>query len=544
MRDDKKTKRQLITELEQLRRTVSQPLPRSAPEPGSETGHQQLSQILEGTSVPTFVIDHQHLVTHWNRACANLTGIPPEEVIGTSRQWAAFYSEERPVMADLVIEEALPAEISRYYGNNYRRSTVIDGAHEAEDFFPDIGKSGRWLFFTAAPLKNDHGTITGAIETLQDITERKQAEHALKDARDRAQKYLDVAGVMILVLDITQRVTLINRRGRQILGYTEKEIIGENWFEKCIPRRNRRRAKTFFNRLMTGEPERGEYFESLVITRHGEERVIAWHNTVLTDESGKITGVLRSGEDLTERRLAEEKAREAEALREVDRLRTELLANVSHELKTPLTIIKASSSMLRKCDDMLEKEEKSQHLETIERSAASLSELVENLLDMSRLESGILKMEETPVDMMLLMQEARSDAGVRAPEHTLIWDLPDALPVLTGDRRRIRQVLDNLIDNATKYSEPGTEVEVSACHIGNTIRVSVADQGVGIPAEDLERVFERMYRVEHESKEQAGSIGLGLAISRAIIEAHGGRIWMESQEGEGSTCIFELPVAA
>ncbi len=149
-----------------------------------------LSQILQGSSVPTFVIDNRHTITHWNKACENLTGVPASEVIGTKKQWSAFYSVERPIMADLIQEEQAEEEIARYYGGMYQKSALLGGACEAEGFFPNLGERGKWLFFTAAPLRDHQGKVIGAIETLQDVTERKQAEEKVKEAYRLREHFL------------------------------------------------------------------------------------------------------------------------------------------------------------------------------------------------------------------------------------------------------------------------------------------------------------------------------------------------------------------
>jgi PAS domain S-box-containing protein len=140
----------------------------------------KLSQIIDGSSIPTFVIDGRHTVTHWNIACENLTGIPASEIVGTSRHWSAFYPAERLLMADLIVDELPEEEIARYYGDTYQKSALTEMAYEDEVFFPDLGEGGKWLFFTAAPLRDRHGNAIGAIETFQDITERKRAEGELK----------------------------------------------------------------------------------------------------------------------------------------------------------------------------------------------------------------------------------------------------------------------------------------------------------------------------------------------------------------------------
>jgi diguanylate cyclase (GGDEF)-like protein/PAS domain S-box-containing protein len=144
-----------------------------------------LAQIIDGSSVPSFVIDQEHRVTHWNRACEVATGVAARDMIGTRDQWRAFYKSERPVMADLILSGALEQDVDRFYHGKFRPSTLVRGAYEVEDFFPHFGESGRWLFFTAAPLRDTTGKFIGAIETLQDITEQKRAEQALKESEQR-----------------------------------------------------------------------------------------------------------------------------------------------------------------------------------------------------------------------------------------------------------------------------------------------------------------------------------------------------------------------
>ncbi|OGT97696.1 MAG: hypothetical protein A2079_02740 [Geobacteraceae bacterium GWC2_48_7] len=146
---------------------------------------ERLSNILDGLTVPTFVIDTNHITTHWNFACEKITGVPAREVIGTRQQWRAFYQTERPVMADLIVDEVMEDQIAQHYSGKYSRSQYRDDAFEAEDFFPHFGASGKWLFFTAVALRDSNGLITGAIETLQDITDRKTAELALFESERR-----------------------------------------------------------------------------------------------------------------------------------------------------------------------------------------------------------------------------------------------------------------------------------------------------------------------------------------------------------------------
>jgi len=139
-----------------------------------------LVKIIDGSSIPSFVIDNQHKVTHWNTAIEALTSIKKEEIVGTDEQWRAFYAEKRPVMADLIADGASAKKIEAYYKGGYKRSQLIDGAYETEDWFSALGEDGKWLHFTASPIRDNNGEITGAIETLENITERKRAEENLR----------------------------------------------------------------------------------------------------------------------------------------------------------------------------------------------------------------------------------------------------------------------------------------------------------------------------------------------------------------------------
>jgi PAS domain S-box-containing protein len=178
---------------------------------------EEFSQIIYGNSIATFVINKEHKITHWNKAAEDLTGVTAKEMIGTKNQWKPFYSEERPVMADIIVNELPDKEIKKYYAEKYKRSSLIEGAFEAEDFFLDMGEKGKWLFFNATPLKAQNGNIIGAIETLQNTTGRKQAEKALKKKMNELEIFNDAAvGRELMINESRKEINeLLRKSGKE-----------------------------------------------------------------------------------------------------------------------------------------------------------------------------------------------------------------------------------------------------------------------------------------------------------------------------------------
>lgn len=239
--------------------------------------------------------------------------------------------------------------------------------------------------------------------------------------------------------------------------------------------------------------------------------------------------------------LAEAFNRMSAELEGVERLRRDLVANVSHELKTPISALRAHLENLL---DGIE-EPNPETLQVMLSQSERLGRLVEEVLDLSRLESGDMPLHRTAIRLEPLVVEVLSEIDVvRADRHVEVdSELPPDLPPALADRNRVHQVLFNLLDNAVRFTPEGGRVGVSASSHNGAVEVRVSDTGVGIPAEHLPRLFERFYRVDSARSREGGGTGIGLAIARSVIEAHGGRIWAESTPGRGSVFAFELPVA-
>jgi two-component system sensor histidine kinase KdpD len=244
-------------------------------------------------------------------------------------------------------------------------------------------------------------------------------------------------------------------------------------------------------------------------------------------------------------RLAGE-LRRLEAQHEVQRLRSELISAVSHELRTPLGFIKSYATTLMRDDTPIERETRRHFLEIIDEETDKLGHMIDELLDASRLQAGRLPIERRPVSLRALVTRAveKAEAALAASGHPVAVRVPPEDVPLPADALRIEQVLDNLLENAARYSDPGSTVEVSLLTEQDQALVSVANRGDGVPPDELEQIFEPFYRGSNASRQRVRGAGLGLAICRGIVEAHGGRIWVENGPGRTTRFLVTLPLRA
>lgn len=243
-------------------------------------------------------------------------------------------------------------------------------------------------------------------------------------------------------------------------------------------------------------------------------------------------------------RLKEE-LRLTQSLEEANRLKAELISTLAHEMRTPLTSIKGYSTALLMDEVAFSPETEKEFLQIIDEECTVLQDLIHDLLESSIIDAGLLKLEPQPVMLPRLAQSVVDDMARRSQKHTFVVDFEkgsNGFPIVDADPRRIEQVLRNLLDNATKYSPDGGLVVVRGEAHDDEVIISVSDQGVGIAPEHLNRLFEKFFRVEFGLGRHVVGSGLGLPIARTIVESHGGRIWAESQVGEGSTLYFTLPL--
>jgi signal transduction histidine kinase len=229
--------------------------------------------------------------------------------------------------------------------------------------------------------------------------------------------------------------------------------------------------------------------------------------------------------------------------KELDRLKSQLLSTVSHELRTPLASIKGFATTLLRQDVVWGDDTQREFLAIIDQESDRLSELIGNLLDMARVEAGTLRVEPEPTSLRPIVEETVGTFRLMASQYQFQIEMPRRPPQIMADPRRVRQVLRNLLENAVKYSPAGGPILVAVKVHPDAVQIGVADRGIGIQPEHLDRVFDRFYQVDSASTRKVGGSGLGLSICKAVVEAHKGKIWVESQVGMGSSFYFTLPLA-
>jgi PAS domain S-box-containing protein len=372
----------------------------------------------------------------------------------------------------------------------------------------------------------DIGGEPCVIAVVTDITEQKQSQEILQTVSHNSP-----LGIYIMQ---DEKLQYTNPQFQKITGYSQKELLDRELLSLvAIEDSDVVRSSTAFT-LQEKNPYPCEY---RIINKNGQVKWVMQTVSPIRYEGREA--ILGNLMDITERKYLERKVIEYE---ELSKLKSDLLATVSHELRTPLATIKGYSTMILDYYSRLSSNERKDYLKAIDNSTNRLTKLVDNLLDTSRMEAGLLKLEKSPTSIQQLIQKAVAEASIRANHHKIVIETDNRLPRVSIDVKRIRQVLDNLIDNAIKYSPPGTEVLISARKSGSELLITIKDQGEGIPAGELTSIFDRMYRIEQRLSSGVDGMGLGLYICQGLVEAHGGRIWAESTVGQGSTIQFTLPI--
>ncbi|MDD5509447.1 MAG: PAS domain-containing sensor histidine kinase [Dehalococcoidales bacterium] len=406
---------------------------------------------------------------------------------------------------------------------------------------------GIYLEITVSPLIDDNGVMIGSVHLARDVTGRKTAQAALKASEEKLKLIFQSTSEGIACSNLDGNISEANDPALRLFGYKSKEeIIGHNFFEFIIPEDHARARKNIAMTIAIGQATGVEY---TFLKRDGTRFPGELNASVLNDGSGKPAGFVAVFSDITERKqheiaLASSYRHELETRRKLEEergRRIKFTHYLVHELKTPLTPMVASS-------EMLTREAKERRIKRLSRNiysgTLSLEKRVNELLDLARIEIGEMKLNLQPVDLTKLipdtvekMRPMMEDRG-----QSLSLRLPVSLPQISADPYRLEQVLMNLIGNASKHTPDGSSITVSARREKNRLAIGVQDDGPGISSAAQKHLFDPYFRSEAAQDTKEG-LGLGLPITRHIVELHGGRIRVKSKTGQGSTFSFSLPLS-
>jgi PAS domain S-box-containing protein len=352
----------------------------------------------------------------------------------------------------------------------------------------------------------------------------------VSDERRALEAIIDNSAEGVMILDATGQIQVFNRALAHMTGWDAQEALGRPAAEVLVLRDRQDQPIP----LPDPAPHRASaaeartYVEGDVVRRGGPPLTVGVTATPLYDEEGTLARAILNVVDITRFRQAEE-------------LKSTFVSVVSHELKTPVALIKGYAETLRREDADWDRDTMRESLDVIGEEADHLTHLIDSLLEASRIQAGGLKLEPTDVHLPRLAEKVVDGFRTQTDIHDFELDFPPDFPPVWGDPNRLREVLSNLVSNAVKYSPDGGTVWVGGRVDGGGVTVYVADQGVGIPPEEQDRIFDRFHRVETGLHRRTEGTGLGLYLVKAIVEAHGGRVWVESAPGQGSIFMFNLP---
>ena len=413
----------------------------------------------------------------------------------------------------------------------------------------------RIIIWNAAPLHDEDGRVVGSVAVGRDVTAQRQAEaeqarllDRLKAANEQlstvsarnmalAEQYRhQVEQMNALLSSLTEGVTIVNREGRVVLrndaaretfcATSEQDQTIENLAPIQMLEPNGRPVPSEqwpIRRVLRGEQLDNE--ELVVVRADGSRRQVMFSSGSVLAEDGRVQLAIIVHRDVTR-------------LRELERSREEFLSLVSHDLRAPLTVVQGNAQMIQRHANNPEMVRSS--AEAVFTAARRMDRMIQDLVDSVRLESGQLRLQRMTLDVASFTLDLKQRLSISMDMDRISVEVRETPSAVSADPDRLERILTNLLSNALKYSEDRVEVRVES--MAGEVRVSVADRGPGISTEDLPHLFERFYRARNAQRKDG--LGLGLFITRMLVEAHGGRIWAESEPGRGSTFTFTLPIAS
>ncbi len=505
---------------------------------------QRLQMILHGSPIATLVIDKHHRVISWNEAMEHLSGIKAQDILGTTDHWKAFYSEERPCMSDLIVDGSEDA-IEQWYPDKFSKSALINEAYEATDYFPSLGEKGKWLRSTAAAIRNSAGELVGAIETFEDITQRRKVEEDLQ----KLASVVRYSNELVNLATLDGNMIFINEAGSEMLGISPEEVEGVNILQ-VIPDHLLAKVKTeLLPTIIAGGTWEGELqYRNLKTGKITDVHAITF--SIAGTGSGAPMFLANVSLDISERMHAEEIRKRLEAqliqAHKMEALGT-LAGGIAHDFNNILSAIIAYAQ--RGVREGQEPEKVRKNIEEVLKVCTRARDLVKQILAFSR---------RTKHEFIQIRLDTTIKESLKMMRAILPRNIEIRQNILTGgrvmaDTTQIHQVMMNLCSNAAQAMgenggvlcisldkadiNEGAEALALDLRPGPYLRLSISDSGHGITPEIMERIFDPYFT----TKEKGRGTGLGLSVVHGIARSHKGAILCRSTPGEGTTFDLYLP---
>ncbi|MEO8111459.1 MAG: PAS domain S-box protein [Ginsengibacter sp.] len=454
-------------------------------------------------------------ITTWNSAAERIFGYTAQEAIGDN-------------ISIIIPEELLPEE--KDIIKKIKRGEIIEHYETIRK-----RKDGRRISIalTISPIKDENGKTIGASKIARDITGEKESKRneamlaAIVDSSDDA----------IISKTLDGYITSWNFTAEKMFGYPANEAIGKH-ISIIIPPERIGEEAIIIDNIRNGK--KLDHFETVRVAKNGRQINISLTVSPVKNSNGEIIGASKVARDISERaEIERQRQLYTKRLQELNNYKDDFMAMASHELKTPLTIVKSNLQIL---EHLLATDSNVKFIQLNLKQVDKLTDLVNNLLDISKIQIGKLEINKTVFDLDILMKEIIDNIHQALEGRRIYYKKRDDKLMVFADSSRIEQVIINVLTNAIKYSPGGPDVIVDAFDDDGKIIVSIKDGGIGIPQEDLQNIFTRFYRVRGMASTFSGS-GIGLYISSEIVKQHGGEMWVESTIGKGSVFYFTIPAA-
>ncbi len=377
---------------------------------------------------------------------------------------------------------------------------------------------------------NDRQVLASFADQAAIAVYNAQLYERVSQEKRRLDAILEYSADGVLILDSAQRVRVFNRALSRLTGWSSSEVLGRR-HDEVIRWAHLETDRDLSDAVAGGWPlpaARPLYVEGDIRRRNGGTVSVGIIYAPLFGQGGRLVNIIANVRDITR-------------FREADEIKSTFVSVISHELKTPVALIQGYAETLLRKDARWDPRTRQESLQVILEESDRLNHLIDNLLDASRLEAGKLPLEREEIAMDSVAERVAERFRVHADAHEIQVEFSEGFPIVWGDPTRMEQVFNNLLSNAIKYSPHGGTIEVKGRATPDEVIVTVADEGAGIPFEEQPHVFESFFRGSREYQQQTSGAGLGLYLAQAIVEAHGGRIWVESDPGAGAAFSFAIP---